>query len=115
MIARILLCLVMTVTSLMLVVSPITGNLVSERMACAQQVTSTSEHLHMGHGAMDEKPDDIEQPEFVCCDLSCLFNLSGPAAEELVATQLISVPSQWAASDLADLAKPDGLSRPPRL
>jgi hypothetical protein len=114
MITRVALALVMTLTSLMLAISPIAGMAGADGLACAQKIDMGNGHQHTGHEVMIQVQEDIGKPGFVCCDQGCLLDLTVTALTQQMAMSPSRVPSQWVASDLSDLTDPKGLRRPPR-
>lgn len=115
MMTRFVHALVMTLTCLMLAISPIAGMAGSERAACAEQVAEAPAHHHVGHEVMAPASETEKTPSFICCDHGCLVDVTVAGLACRAMMNVISVPNNWDASGYSDLTDPLGLRRPPRV
>lgn len=91
------------------------GKVGGTHLACAQTSEGQHDHHTMAHGDMVVEPGAIDPYANRCCGDGCVLDLTVPSIVRPIADKLPHELSPWTGSNLADLIKPHGVRRPPRV
>lgn len=121
MVKRLLLLIVLSLSGLMLVISPVAARETSSHAPCRASM-AVAEHaqahdMHHGHFASSSQtPEATHQIADgpTCCDHGCLPDATAFSTQPKPFSKVSSVLSTWSDSDNADLTGPLSLRRPPK-
>lgn len=121
MVKRLLLLIVLSLSGLMLVISPVAAMETSSHAPCRASMAVT-EHaqahdMHHGHSASPSQASEAAHEladGSTCCDHGCLPDAAAFSTQPKPFSKVSPVLSTWGDSDNVDLTGPPGLRRPPK-